>query len=141
MMTMLWLDHKIFGNGYGFASPYFDNRFYWLNGELYTFSGGLGAQLKSVQWTHPKAGERRNICGQTFRPFHSHRRWGRVMVSWAWIEMPSSIDDAQTALRQLEMHLGGVSPYLPAKAIEARSGETSGSTEGESAVRQDLPKE
>lgn len=30
---------------------------------------------------------------------------------------------------------------IAAKAIEARSGETSGPTEGESAVRQDLPKE
>lgn len=118
-MTILSLDHLIFGNGHGLSSPYFDNRFYWLNGELYTFSSGLGAQLKSVQWRHPKPGERRRICGQTFRPFHSYRRWGRVMVSWAWIEMPTGLDDAHAALRELQEHLGGSSPYLPAKAMSA----------------------
>ncbi len=53
------LDHQIFGNVHGMKSPYWDNRFYWLNGRLYTWIGGLGAQLQSQQWFHPKPGETR----------------------------------------------------------------------------------
>jgi hypothetical protein len=40
---MLWLDHKIFGNGRGLGSPCFDGIFYWLSGALYTWIGGFGA--------------------------------------------------------------------------------------------------
>lgn len=43
---ILELDYLIFGNGYGMAAPRHDNVFYWLSGELYTFSYGFGAQLK-----------------------------------------------------------------------------------------------
>lgn len=68
-----WLDFKIFGSGHGMAVPYFDGRFYWLvdtygrerngrNGEFYKYSAGLGAQLNSYQWTHPRAGERRRLA-------------------------------------------------------------------------------
>lgn len=60
---ILWLDHLIFGNGYGLRSPYFDNRYYWLSGQLYTWSGWLGAQLQSFQWFHPKPGEERRLGG------------------------------------------------------------------------------
>jgi len=104
-MTMLWLDHKIFGNGRGMASPYFDARFYWLSGELYTFMAGFGAQLHSYQWRHPKPGETRRLCGRDFRPFSSSRRWGRVEVAWA-TNLPSGIDAANAALRELERDLG-----------------------------------
>jgi hypothetical protein len=87
---ILWLDHLLFGSGHGFGSPYFDQRFYWLtdgnanrHGELYTFNAWLGAQLHSVQWRHPKPGERRLLGGRTFVPFQSHRKLFRVYVSWA----------------------------------------------------------
>ncbi len=90
---MLWLDHLIFGNGYGLKSPYFDNKFYWLvdtsfdrkheRGRLYTWIGGLGAQLSSREWTHPKPGECRKLLGREFKPFNSNRKGLRVDVSWA----------------------------------------------------------
>lgn len=104
---ILWLDHLIFGDGHGMKSPYFDDRFYWLNGELYTFMHGFGAQLHSYQWTHPIAGERRHLCGRDFKPFHSKRRWFRVEVAWAWVELPRDIDAANAELRQLAKELGG----------------------------------
>jgi hypothetical protein len=112
------LDFRIFGNGFGFGAPYHDQAFYWLSGEFYTFIGGLGAQLSSVQWTHPKPGEVRKICGVEFRPFNSHRRWGRVMVSWA-TRLPHDLDEANAWIRQFKAHLG--SPfrnfeYRPASA-------------------------
>jgi hypothetical protein len=103
---ILWLDHLIFGNGRGMASPHFDQRFYWLRGELYHFSPGLGAQLYSMQWRHPNAGERRRICGREFKPVYSHRRWYRVMVAWSWVGLPNTLDEAHAALRQLERELG-----------------------------------
>ncbi|AEI71065.1 hypothetical protein [EBPR siphovirus 2] len=90
---MLWLDHLIFGNGYGLGSPYFDNKFYWLvdtnfdrrhkYGRLYTLIGGHGAQLSSREWTHPKPGTRRRLLGREFQAFSSTRKGPRVDVSWA----------------------------------------------------------
>lgn len=52
---MLFLDFLIFGNGHGLASPYFDDRFYWLSGRLYTWIGGFGTRFpassaRSAAW-------------------------------------------------------------------------------------------
>jgi hypothetical protein len=101
---IVWLDHKIFGNGYGLKSPHFDSNFYWLSGEFYFWIGGLGAQLQSYQWCHPKAGEERELIGRKFRPFHSHRRWGRVEVAWA-THLPDNIDAANAELRRMKQEL------------------------------------
>jgi hypothetical protein len=103
-MTFPALDFRIFGNGHGFGAPYSDQAFYWLSGDFYSFMHGFGAQLHSVQWTHPNAGERRSICGIEFRPFHSRRCWGRVMVAWT-TKLPSNLDEANDWLRQFERHL------------------------------------
>jgi len=119
--VILFLDHKIFGNGHGMASPYFDDKFYWLSGELYTAMSGLGAQLHSFQWTHPNAGEERVLCKRRFRPLHSNRRrlwlfrdrWfaiptpiSRVTIAWSWIDLPRDLDAAHAALRELRKELG-----------------------------------
>lgn len=117
---IVWLDHKIFGNGRGLGSPFHDSKFYWLvdtyrhdrpakNGELYKYSAGFGAQLSSFQWTHPKAGERRRLIGREFKPFSSYRSCGRVSVSWALVGMPPhDIDGANAMLRALERDLNSV---------------------------------
>lgn len=108
---MLALDHAIFGNGWGMKSPYFDNVFYWLKdhktgrSELYTFNGWFGAQLRSCQWTHPRAGERRELCKRTFQVMHSSRRWLRVEVSWCMVDMPQGIDASNAAIRELQRDL------------------------------------
>lgn len=104
-VTWLPLDHWIFGNGHGFKSPFWDNRFLWLDGELYTFNGWLGAQLHSVQWTHPKAQEERLLNGLRFRPFSSHRKWGRVYVSWRWADLPMPLPRSNLALEELRSSL------------------------------------
>jgi hypothetical protein len=103
---ILSLDHLIFGNGRGIRSPFWDNRFYWLSGEVYTYMAGFGAQLHSYQWTHPRAGETRHLCGRDFVPLHSSRRWFRVEVAWSWVGLPKDIDEANAELRQLEKELG-----------------------------------
>lgn len=123
-MTIPFIDVRIFGDGYGFAAPHFDQSFYWLAGDFYTFTHGFGAQLTNVQWTHPKAGERRMICGVEFRPFNSYRKWGRVYCTWS-TRLPRGIDAANDWLRQFRAHLASpVFPfeYRPAQAIEARQG-------------------
>lgn len=125
---IVWLDHKIFGNGYGLGSPYFDGRFYWLSGQFYTWSGWFGAQLQSFQWRHPKAGERRTLAGREFVVFSSERLFwwlwrdgivsiplplGRVRVSWALTgrdALPDDIDEANATLRQLQKDLGDFRP-------------------------------
>lgn len=114
---ILWLDHLIFGNGRGLASPFFDKRFFWLvdtlrkdrsgrNGELYSWIGGLGAQLRSIQWTHPLPGERRRLAEREFVVFDSHRHGARVEVSWALVRLPDGINAANAAIRELEKELG-----------------------------------
>ena len=107
---MLALDHRIFGNGHGMATPHCDGVFYWLSGELYHFSGGLGAQLHSYQWTHPRPGERRKLAGLDWRPFASRRRHGRVSVSWAWTRLPDNLELANRALRRMPALLGRILP-------------------------------
>jgi len=79
----LILDHLIFGNGRGLGSPYFDNVFYWIDGHIYTWVGGFGAQLQSFQWTRPPAGTRRRLLGVDFVIFRTERIWFRVQCSWA----------------------------------------------------------
>lgn len=122
---IMWLDHKIFGNGHGLASPYFDDKFYWLSGELYTFMQGFGAQLHSFQWRHPLAGERRELFGYTFEVFRSSRSflwlwrdkiWAiptpicRVSVAWGRIDLPKDIDKANAELRHMAKEVGGYFP-------------------------------
>src|SRR3546814_19585036 len=86
-------------------SPYFDNRFYWLSGELYTWIGGLSAQLRSIQWRHTKPGEVRHLCRRDFRPFSSARHYGRVEVTWA-MSLTKALDEANAEIRRLAEELG-----------------------------------
>jgi hypothetical protein len=102
--VIVWLDHRIFGNGWGLKSPYFDAPYYFLSGRFYTWIGGYGAQLQSIQWTHPKPGEERTLLERKFKPFQSNRRWCRVMVSWA-TPLPDNIDAANIELREMKTEL------------------------------------
>jgi len=119
-MTLV-LDHAIFGNGYGLASPYFDATYHWLvdtsieerhgrNGRLYNFIGGLGAQLRSFEWFAPPAGTRRVLCGREFVVFQTSRRGLRVDVSWAMTGLPRDLDAANAQIRALGSALGKATP-------------------------------
>lgn len=99
------IDLFIFGNGHGLKSPYSDDVFYWLSGESYTFFYGLGAQLNSFQWLHPRPGERRKLAGREFVAFNSRRRWIRVSVSWAMTDMPDDLDEMHKKIRKLSADL------------------------------------
>lgn len=135
------IDFWLFGNGFGFGAPNSDQAFYWLSGAFYTWIGGHGAQLQSVQWCHPRPGEERIICGVRFRPFSSRRSGPRVLVSWA-TTLPHDLNEANAWLRQFKRHLSSpvwAFEYLPAQAIEARRAETQSGSVHESAVRQDAP--
>jgi hypothetical protein len=120
MGTMiLWLDHKIFGSGYGLKSPFWDDKYYWLSGGLYTWSGWYGSQLQSFQWSHPKPGESRKLLGREFRPFLSNREFmwlwrdkifaiplpiSRVRVSWS-CDLPEDLNEANAALHAMQKEL------------------------------------
>lgn len=101
----LWLDHFIFGNGHGLAMPHSDGRYYWLSGRLYTWIGGLGAQLQSMQWFHPIPGEERILSGNRYRPFHSIRQGLRVRVTWT-TRLPDDLNAANARIREIETTLG-----------------------------------
>lgn len=132
---IVWLDHLIFGNGHGLASPYCDSHFYWLNGEVYHWIGGHGAQLASFQWTHPKPGERRIIRGVEFQVFRSDRKWltvgpgglrlfplpiARVEVTWAMVGFPHNINLANAALACLKDIFQKQSLYMPPDLSQLR---------------------
>ena len=102
---ILKLDHLIFGNGFGLKSPFFDNVFYLLSGDLYTFSYGLGAQLTSIQWTHPKPGERRTLAEREFVVAYSSRSWLRVRVEWTMVGMPNDLDGMHSKIQELQDYL------------------------------------
>lgn len=108
------LDFWLFGNGHGLAQPYFDGRFFWLvntaegrergRGRLYTFFGGHGAQLRSIEWFLPHPGERRRLAGESFTVFQAHRKGPRVEVAWC-MRLPDGIDAANAKIRALENRL------------------------------------
>lgn len=121
MTSPLW-DFKIFGSGHGMAMPFWNGIFYWLNdsdheyidtagrrhgncGDFYTFMYGFGAQLRSYQWTHPNAGERRRVAGYHISPLHSTRRWCRVEVAWHLNGLPSDTDGANKMIREFKAAL------------------------------------
>lgn len=115
---MIALDWMLFGNGYGMKSPYCDDIFYWLHdytdsntrqrGCFYQWIGGFGAQLTSREWRMPKPGTRRRIAGRNFVVFQASRRLLRVEVSWAMVDLPKDIDEANAAIRSLKGDLGTV---------------------------------
>lgn len=107
---VLWLDHAIFGNGHGIRSPHWDNVFYWLSGELYTFFPGLGAQLTSWQWFKPAPGERRKLAGRDYVIWSAHRRWFRVECKWALARLPHDLNEANALLREVKSELGRAMP-------------------------------
>lgn len=107
-----WLDWKLFGNGHGMASPYFDDVFYWLvdtyryerdsrRGRFYQMFGGLGAQLRSYEWRMPSPGTRRRLFGHEFVIFIARRKWLRVDCSWA---LAKGVKDF-AEVRELEQEL------------------------------------
>jgi len=110
---IVWLDHLIFGSGHGIKSPYWNDVYFWQNGEFYLWSGWFGAQLISFQWRHPKPQERRIIEGREMRVYHSERRWGRVCISWSLCGKDSieglDINEANSKLTKFKSQLSN--PY------------------------------
>lgn len=110
---MFWLDWKLFGNGHGLASPYWDDVFYWLvdtnggrdrrgrGGRFYHWIGGFGAQLASIEWRTPKPGTTRRLLGHDFLVFSASRKWLRVEVSWTLSKRPLSIEDIRSLKQEL----------------------------------------
>lgn len=103
--VFLWLDFLIFGNGYGLGAPSSDQAFFWLDGNLYTWIGGHGAQLRSFQWMHPRPGERRRLVGRDFEPFSSRRYGLRVDVSWRMVNFPRDLAEANAAIMALKREI------------------------------------
>lgn len=116
---IVWLDHIIFGNGFGTGSPFCDQRYYWLvdtqgkdrdgkNGRLYIFNGWLGAQLRSFEWRCPLPGTTRVLSGREYRVFNATRgRWPiRWDVSWALVGLSKlPLDEANALLRTVKQEL------------------------------------
>lgn len=103
----MWINFKLFGNGFGLKSPFFDDKFYWLSGNFYNWIGGYGAQLSSIEWLCPKAGTRRNLIGREFVIFNATRgRFGiKWRISWAMVNMNKSLDDDRFKIDELKQDL------------------------------------
>lgn len=110
---MIWLDWKLFGNGHGMASPFWDDTFYWLvdtlrcdrghgKGRFYRTFGGLGAQLSSVEWFTPRPGTRRRLFGREFVIFNTRRNWLRVYCCWALADGVRDFTEVRNLERELQ---------------------------------------
>ena len=105
----LWLDHKLFGNGRGLKSPYFNDTYFWLRdemrpqskGRLYTWMGGFGAQLHSIEWFAPHPDTCRRLFGQEFKVFNVSRCWLKVRVAWAATRQFKDYEEVRALERQL----------------------------------------
>ena len=104
-MNWLFLDHWIFGNGHGMKSPFCDNKFYWLNGRIYTWIGGLGAQLSSHEWRIPKPGTQRVLNKRRYTVFGARSKWFRKEVSWAVVDLPENLYEAPAFIRKIKSEL------------------------------------
>jgi hypothetical protein len=112
----MWLDFKLFGNGYGMGMPFWDGQLYWLvdtlnseryerNGRFYIWIGGFGAQLKSFEWSCPRPGTQRRLGGRVYTVYNAYRRWPKWSVSWA-THLPQDLDERNKELREIEKGLG-----------------------------------
>lgn len=104
---MLWLDHLIFGDGYGLRSPSCDDVYYWVGGKLIVWSGGYGSQLNTFQWFKPNVEDRIKVCGYEMRPFLSQRgrfplRW---RVSWCFVSHPDKSSEHNAQITDLRNKL------------------------------------
>ena len=106
---IVWLDHLAFGNGHGMKSPFSNNMFYWLSGDMYTFFAGYGAQFTSWRWFFPDENEKvvLEIGDSTYTlvPFSSRRNWLRVIVTWRCLEMPDNFLEQGFFLTKLKNEL------------------------------------
>lgn len=110
------LDHLLFGSGHGLASPLCDETYYWINdgtkrgGRMYTYCGGLGAQLRSCEWRAPKPGTVRVLKGRCFEVLFARRRGPRVFVSWAMSHMKDlpDLDSQHATIADLKRDLHGM---------------------------------
>lgn len=103
----LWLDWKLFGNGYGMASPICDDTFFWLKDSitdkqrLYTHSIGFGSQLSCCEWRTPRIGEERVLMNQRFVVVLTQRRGPRVIVEWSLV---GEVDLARLTILKNHIH-------------------------------------
>ncbi len=101
------------GDGRGIAQPFWDGTWYWLHDQIweregkrrsawYQISGRLGAQLHSVEFTTPRAGEEREIFGYRIRVFSTgaRRRGPIVETSWCFADLPTSLDEVHAYIRE-----------------------------------------
>lgn len=82
----MWLAHKLFGNGRGLKSPYWNDTYYWLSGRMYHQTGWIGCQLQSFEFFQPPVGERRRLVGREFRLTNAKRRFLLVQCSWCMVD-------------------------------------------------------
>lgn len=100
------------GNGWGLGQPFWDGPWYWLHDQMmwreerrrsawYQISGGLGAQLHSIEFTKPRAGEEREVFGYRIRVFStgSQRRGLIVETSWRFTDLPEELNAANAYIR------------------------------------------
>lgn len=106
---ILWFVFKRFGNGWGVASPYFDDKFYWLSScrgkksasNWYKWAGGFGAQLESFEWKTPPAGSKRVLFGREFRLFSVDRRFPITRCAWALVGGCNTPEELNALKREL----------------------------------------
>lgn len=88
-----------------FATHY-NHVLFYIDGHLYAWIGGFGAQIYNMQWARPPAGAERTILGQRVRVFSTYRAhfWSRCKVTWS-IPLSGSVDEQNAQIRDFEQLL------------------------------------
>jgi len=78
--------------------------FYQINGQFYSFSHGLGAQMTSSEWRRAPAGTQRTILGVNFTVFNTHRTGLKIETSWAMANH-GTLDEHNARIKEFEHRL------------------------------------
>jgi hypothetical protein len=90
----LSLIYAIFGDGRGLPPKDHPKAWYMLGGQLYSWHGWFGCQLRSFEFRAPPAGTERTVLDQRIRIFGvGRRRFGMVECSWSLVGMGRSLDE------------------------------------------------
>jgi len=83
----------------------FDKAFFRLDGRLYSWSPGFGAQLESKEWFRVPAGAERTLLGETFRVWRSDREGLKFTTTWGMVALPKTLDEIHEHLREFKEKL------------------------------------
>lgn len=103
MLRSLWNSFRLFGFG---ELRRFDQIAYYIDGVIYWWIGGFGAQLESYEMSKPIS-DKRVINNREYKIFSCQKSWLMYRTSWS-TSLPIDINQANKKLRTIKTELNGL---------------------------------